>query len=143
MIACGRRIVMKQPDHLCLVQTDYEHPSRMDRAMIGRGMLTLWRHDAEDKRYAPRRGLTVTGRRRDESESRLQECAIVADTGLLSLISLPWQILTYRTSPQASSTELPTRQDRTKCDYLRLLRSEERNQPALKGPSAIVGEGRD
>jgi hypothetical protein len=41
MIARGHLIVMKQLDHLSLVQTDYEHLSRTGRVAIGRVMLTL------------------------------------------------------------------------------------------------------
>src|SRR5918994_1574969 len=41
MIARGHRIVMKQLDHLSLVQTDYKHPSRTGRVTIGRGMLNV------------------------------------------------------------------------------------------------------
>lgn len=82
----------------------------------------------------------MIGRRWDESEVRLQECTIVTDHGLLRPPDLPWQISTSRASPRAFGTEPLLDQGGTKYDYLLLLRSDERNRPAPKGPSAVVGE---
>jgi hypothetical protein len=81
MITREHRIVMKQLDHLSLVQTNYEHPSRAVRIARGRGMLM----SAVTRRrgQAPGGGLAVIGRRRDKSEVQLQGCIVVTYYGVV------------------------------------------------------------
>jgi hypothetical protein len=113
MITRGHRIVMKQPDHLYLVQTDYEDASRTGRVAIDRGMLPLAETPRGGKRSAPGRGLSVTGRRRDESESQLQDSAVVTDhrpvvvagpTLANAHISYVTRSLRYETVPSAKTS---------------------------------------
>ena len=144
MIARGHRIVMKQLDHLSLVQTDYEHPSRTGRAAICRGMLMLVETRRRGKAKCSKERLD-----RDRTQAGLERVSVTRvyrccrPQGYCSNRTYPGKYPHLVRHPERAARNRLLGRGRTKHGCLRLLRSEERNQLALKGPSAVVGVWRD